>query len=277
MPRRRPSPPTPHRGREISFTAVKGASSFFNILCAANLTHLRSWKHAHVFDPFWRVYYDFTSGAYVQHGSDSIRLGPGRFVIVPANVLFETFLKTARIDHFYMHFTIHSTYVFPSARPIVLEADSTGKNLVTDLASSLREKKQDRIFDYQRCIALLHYLFAPVLAEASSQALARPEIAKTLQKLDEDINAFSSISEMAAFAGMSNRNFQRHFHQALAKTPLHYLNEARLREAARRLIHSNENIDEIAFALGFANRFHFSRLFRLFLGTPPAAFRKRRL
>jgi AraC-like DNA-binding protein len=271
------SPRKPNSNSEVSFAEVRSATCLFHVLCAANLTSLRLWNNSHVFDPFWRIYYNFTPGAYIEHDRKYTRLGPNHLVIVPANVLFETFLKAASVNHFYLHFTVGSTHVFPSNQPIVLPADSSAKRLVSGLAKSLNQDKPDRTFDYQRCLSLLHYLFASVLAKASFRAIDRPEIAKVLRKLNEDPRAFSTVAEMAAFAGMSNRNFQRRFQRAIGKTPLLYLNEARLREAARRLINSDHTIDEVAFELGFANRFHFSRLFRHFLGTPPAAFRRRRL
>jgi AraC-like DNA-binding protein len=262
--------------REISFAETKDLGGLFHLLGGAHRPFLGAWNHSHVFDPFWRVYYNFHPGDYIEHDQKRILLGPTRFVIVPANVLFETFSRIPQAGHFYIHFTVHWNYVFPSHQPIVLPADAGGKSLVREVAKSFAGKGVNRTFCHQRSLALLHYLFATVLGERSSETTKRPELVKVLRELGKDPAAFKTVSQLAAFAGMSNRNFQRYFRQAMGKTPLLYLNETRLREAARRLIHSNLSIDEIAFALGFSNRFHFSRLFRHFLGTSPAAFRRKR-
>ncbi len=43
---------------------------------------------------------------------------------------------------------------------------------------------------------------------------------------------------------------------------------------ARQLLYTPKTIETIAEQSGFANRFHFSRQFTRYMGTPPAAFRK---
>jgi AraC-like DNA-binding protein len=44
--------------------------------------------------------------------------------------------------------------------------------------------------------------------------------------------------------------------------------------ACHRLIHTHDSIEQIAEAHGFANRFHFTRVFRAVRGTSPAAWRR---
>ena len=58
--------------------------------------------------------------------------------------------------------------------------------------------------------------------------------------------------------------------------PIRYFTERRIAAAAWRLATSDEEIADIATATGFANRFHFSRIFSRQLGCGPAAYRRSR-
>lgn len=245
----------------------------FGILCAGSRPRLRAWRHAHVFDRFWRVYYNFTPGAYLVQGGEKYHLGPRQFVVMPANLMYETFLKAPWVDHFFLHFTM--AVGLAAERPLVLPAGAGAKAIVRELAEGTRQRKADQLVCYHRSMALLYQLLAEPLARQQVSG-PRPEMVRLLNEIEAHPTALSDARAMAEFAGMSLRNLQRHFQKATGKSPARYLNEVRLREAARRLAGSTECIDQIADELGFANRFHFSRLFRIFTGSPPAAFRQLR-
>ncbi len=55
-----------------------------------------------------------------------------------------------------------------------------------------------------------------------------------------------------------------------------FVAERRIREACRRLALSADSIEQVAEAAGFANRHHFSRVFKRFAGCGPAEFRRGR-
>ena len=53
-----------------------------------------------------------------------------------------------------------------------------------------------------------------------------------------------------------------------------FRSERRIAAATHRLAFTTESIDQIADRLGFANRYHFTRMFTKRMGTSPAAYRK---
>ena len=57
-------------------------------------------------------------------------------------------------------------------------------------------------------------------------------------------------------------------------SPKKYLLNQRMEHARRLLIHSTDSIEEIAAQTGYADRFHFSKVFRRFYDIPPAAYRE---
>jgi len=56
--------------------------------------------------------------------------------------------------------------------------------------------------------------------------------------------------------------------------PAQFILERRVSKAAQQLIFSTDSIEQIAERLGFLDRFHFSRMFKARMGTPPATYRK---
>ena len=58
-------------------------------------------------------------------------------------------------------------------------------------------------------------------------------------------------------------------------SPLDYVTQLRMAEACRRLMSSDETVAEVAKAVGYADPYYFSRLFRRRIGIPPGAYRHR--
>lgn len=262
-------------GRGMSFEEpVALLADTFRPLWVASISDLTDWNHDYVYDPFWRVYYNAVAGNHLVCDGKKVGLRPGIFVIIPANTLFQTYAGTKPVPHFSLHFTLHPRVGLSGDKPIIQNATSLGQNLIRELGVRLVKKRTERSACLHLSLSLLHLIFAAILEDTPPSTLQREEIARVLQALEVDPLSFSSPDQMAQFAGMSSRSFQRHFQNAAGCCPSVYLKQVRLREAARQLIFSDLSVDAIAERLKFADRFHFSRLFRSFVGMPPATFRK---
>ena len=68
------------------------------------------------------------------------------------------------------------------------------------------------------------------------------------------------------------RLFQRFDNQS----PYRYLMQLKMREAAKRLQKRESLVKQIAYELGFADQFHFCRVFKSVFGLSPAAFKRLR-
>ena len=82
-----------------------------------------------------------------------------------------------------------------------------------------------------------------------------------------------TLEEMAAFCHQSEAQFRRSFVNAVGMNPKHFLEEVKLREAARKLVETSLPIETIANDLGYRDRFHFSRRFKMLFGQAPAQYR----
>ncbi|HTT65598.1 MAG TPA: AraC family transcriptional regulator [Bryobacteraceae bacterium] len=82
-----------------------------------------------------------------------------------------------------------------------------------------------------------------------------------------------TVAAAARVAGMSPFHFQRMFKLAFGRTPMQFLQAARLEAARRLLTGTSGGITAICFAVGFESLGSFSWLFRKRFGVSPRAFR----
>lgn len=83
-----------------------------------------------------------------------------------------------------------------------------------------------------------------------------------------------SMPQLAAQFGMSTRTFNRRFKAALAKTPVEYLQELRLRNARDLLQQTNLSVQEICAHSGYQDVSYFTRLFVANFQATPGKYRE---
>lgn len=235
------------------------------------LPRLRDWTFPQVFSPFWRLYHNFAPGHHVEHEGRRLPLGPAHFVIVPESVLFHCVGARGRPDHLYLHFNLPPGYPPTLSAPLTVAAQPAGRELARALAETLREGDSSPATTAHLAAALLHWTFARIPADVARRPSAGLQAA--LAYLEAHLATDVSNPALARAAGMSRRNLLRAFEAEVQASPQAYVRRRRLREAARRLAHTDETIEVIAEELGFPNRHYFTRQFTRAFACPPAKFR----
>ncbi|MFS8045568.1 helix-turn-helix domain-containing protein [Rhizobium sp. BR 314] len=121
---------------------------------------------------------------------------------------------------------------------------------------------------------LLLSLVARVMSESrpSLRDVAVPAaIGRARELIDDDPAAPFTLAELANVCGLSQFQFLRAFSKATGLTPHAYLLQRRIQEA-RRLIALGMPLAEAAFACGFADQSHMTRLFVRNFGVSPGAY-----
>jgi len=121
----------------------------------------------------------------------------------------------------------------------------------------------------------------PALGDGGDAAVARHLGEARMRRLAEFIDAHLhdpalSAQRLAAVLNVSRRTLYNLFHES-GQTPHAYILSRRLRQAAARLAGSGDagrSITEIAFALGFGDAAHFSRVFHERFGMSPTQWRQ---
>ncbi|MDT0265303.1 AraC family transcriptional regulator [Streptomyces sp. DSM 44915] len=102
----------------------------------------------------------------------------------------------------------------------------------------------------------------PVVRDALACVHARPEHPWT-------------TASLAAATAVSRTTLSRHFRSALGQTPGAYVTQWRMDLASVRLRDTDEPVESISGAVGYASPHAFSRAFRRARGMPPGAYRSR--
>lgn len=92
---------------------------------------------------------------------------------------------------------------------------------------------------------------------------------------DMEAERLRGAAELATAARLRTETLCRLFRRYLDTTPGAYLRARRMRIAAERLTRPDARVKEVAAALGFADAFHFSRVFKTEIGVSPRAWRAR--
>jgi AraC-like DNA-binding protein len=83
------------------------------------------------------------------------------------------------------------------------------------------------------------------------------------------------LSEIARYAGLSERQLQRLFRRAFGMTIQQFIIRSRIQAAIHELTHSRRTISEIALMFGFSDQSAFTNQFRAVAGLPPRSYRER--
>jgi transcriptional regulator GlxA family with amidase domain len=83
-----------------------------------------------------------------------------------------------------------------------------------------------------------------------------------------------TLSAMAAQAKLEVRTFVRRFAAATGLTPIEYCRSVRMARAREMLEFSTRSVNQIAWAIGYADAAAFARVFRKEVGTTPGDFRR---
>ncbi|MDC0666329.1 AraC family transcriptional regulator [Nannocystis radixulma] len=123
-------------------------------------------------------------------------------------------------------------------------------------------------------------LFALILAELARATIppavtaSRPPlVAAALNYIERHCFAPISLRDVAAAIGRSPAHVTTALRQATGRTAQAWIIAGRLAEARRRLIATDESVEDIAGRVGYADASHFIRLFRREHAMPPAAWR----
>ena len=111
--------------------------------------------------------------------------------------------------------------------------------------------------------------------EASSKRPSR-QIRRAIDFMEANLERSVDLPTIAESTGLSPSYFARQFRATVGKAPHQYLMQIRIDRAKRLLSETDRGIAEIAFACGFANQEHLTRLFKRSCGLTPAGFRKAR-
>ena len=121
----------------------------------------------------------------------------------------------------------------------------------------------------------LYAILEQLMALASERKIFRNhDIYPVLEYLRTHYSEHISIADMASLLKISESGFYTIFKKEMGTSPIKYLNDYRLSVARDLLVHTDDSMKEIAEAVGIADQFYFSRLFKAKYNMSPQKYRK---
>lgn len=242
---------------------------FVKVFTVANTTIDRHWDARDVCSGYWRLYLNDRNGASLAL-ADGARypLLAGRIYFVPAWVRFSC-RNTRPVGHLYIHFDLigvtgvtvqrlfHKPLTLPPDRHLLATAD----RLVGNTPATLLQAK-----------ALVYAALAQLRFDALPAV--RAPVAAAQEHIEQHLGTLMTNAALAKLCHFSEDHFVRLFRQHLGQTPAQYILERRIATATTHLAFSADSIEHIATQLGFANRYHFTKMFTRRMGLGPAAYRR---
>ena len=239
-----------------------------------------SWNHS-LCNPYWRLYQNLDDGASVISPNGEFTLPAQRLILIPAWGRFTS--RTIRpVRHFYIHFDpqgLSGDWERENfTQPIILPAneimESTAVLLHNREEQSLLWRTEIQVLVLNCLTHALKLLPRGVLQHFDQQVADQDPIAASLRHIESHLHDKLPITELAKLCHLSVDHFSRVFRQLLGQTPTRFIQERRVAVAAERLVSSTDDISLIATDTGFANRYHFTRVFAQRMGVPPATYRR---
>ncbi len=104
-------------------------------------------------------------------------------------------------------------------------------------------------------------------------AVSDASVQRALTFLKERSSEDISVNDVAEAAGLSRRQLERRFRDAMGRTVLNEIHRLRVERALKLLAESNMKIDTIAYRVGFSGARQMADVFRKLLGKAPSQFR----
>jgi AraC-like DNA-binding protein len=246
-----------------------------------------TWSYD-VRSPFWRLYINRGRGGRLHVDGRILELVPGIPYLLPAGVHFGTSLEPG-VDGLWQDFVHFSVEGVPAAilRDLIPGVVSVPRGraldgLVAEWSRYLGKAGPGDLAQHLWTRSVVHAVLAAAIANADEAALLRfrawlerPwQIRPALAIMAEDPVKAPSNAVLARSCGLGERQFLRKFRELTGCTPGRHLREQRIARAATALATGDEPIERIAARLGFADRFHFSKTFRMHTGVAPGTYRR---
>jgi len=264
---------------------------------------MSEWKSQQMSFPYWRLYWNRSGRAWVVYNK-TIYLEPQKIVLIPPNTPFatdidhsdapseqlyslkggrvenvemeETSMEEGKVLHMFIHFTLG--YPFDIISPDIFEFDitPTQQELILSITRQLMRgqvkfEQTGSLELYALIFSLLYHL--PSNAWKSQKLDER--VLQGIRYMEQNIcETEIKNSKLSAIGGMSVNAYARLFKEHTGYSPRKYLLRMRVEKACNLLHHSEFNIEQVASACGFSDRYYFTRIFTQTMKVAPGAYKK---
>ncbi len=261
---------------------------------------LELWDCYDMAFPFWRIYWNKNKGGEIRHLDELYLMHPKYIYIITPFTSFSTSFANRHVYtdgihvsgrhitqnfnesasdhntliHFFTHFNLGVPFdnVLPGIFKVELSISLLEKLAYLTHRLKIKNKDFKVVFNLK-----LQAFVKDVLSEIGTQLWEAinidQRILMVLRYIEANVNRKLSNSELASFVNMAPNSFARLFKEEMNFTLYKFIQKRKIARACDLFEHSDKSIEEVAFNLGFANRYHFSRVFKTITSITPAVYR----
>jgi AraC-like DNA-binding protein len=265
--------------------------------------HLDLWDCYDMVFPFWRLYWNKNNGGELILQNEVYKMDPNFIYIISPFTSFSTRLKknykyesgihvlgdqmTERSNesyyeqnsllHFFIHFNLGSPFdnVFPGIFKIEL-TDHLKEQLIYLTERLMIENQNFKLTFNLKLQAFIKESLSNIGPELWKTINIDDRVLTVHRFIESRIGEKLSNSELAAIVNMAPNSFARLFKDEMNITLHNFIQNRKIAKACELFEHSNQTIENVSDILGFADRFHFSRVFKEVTGINPSAYRSGR-
>ncbi|HXZ85511.1 MAG TPA: AraC family transcriptional regulator, partial [Myxococcota bacterium] len=231
----------------------------------------------------WRISFRERGQASLAGAEGTTALLPGRPIVIAPD-MGSALRPEGRALHFLAEFELAKSRAAAAlpvgGPPLALDAEPRRDGLARELLQELASGAPATPAHYARAIAFVQLCLSSLIQAADADHGAnggvhgaRQQLQPALRYIDAHLADVLSNSKLAELSHASESHFIRLFRRTFGCTPARHVQERRVSNAAELLVQTRLSIDEIAERCGFANRYHFTRVFAQRMAQPPARFR----
>lgn len=288
-------PESYHKNSPANFEQVPDSHFFIKRVSNQNPTR----EFLHHYHDCYELYYLYSGERYYFIQDKTYHVTGGAFVLIPPNIIHRTGnLGNFGYDRMLIHFSkdLLEDYlsVDPSVNPYLnlekelhlISLDDRQQNFVETLLHTMEteyQKNNLRETSYIK-LTLLQLLLFLNDCKPNRQDAALSELTNTQKLMFEILGHINNhyaeeltLETVSAKYYLSTYYFSRTFREATGFHFVEYLNNVRIKEAKKLLLHSDSTINDIASAVGFHSTTHFGRVFKQIAGCSPSAYKKKEL
>jgi AraC family transcriptional regulator, arabinose operon regulatory protein len=114
------------------------------------------------------------------------------------------------------------------------------------------------------------------LTVLSSRKHAKKDaVIQSIEFMRDNIHGNVTLKDFAKAAGLSVSHYCALFKKKTMQSPLSLYTSMKVQRACQMLQNKDQTIKSVAYSLGFFDQYHFSKVFKQIMGTPPRDFRSR--
>jgi AraC-like DNA-binding protein len=231
-------------------------------------------------DDFSRLYLLESGSAIVRTGDMELRLEPGRFYLFPAGT--SAYYSCPGGMHLsWLHFNI---YVLPGldltqafVPPLSVAAEPGAEESFRHLLANIKSGTPAGL---SRACSIAARFITPFLTADWSQVFRRGKnlanVEPVIEYIHRNLTADLTLEGLARVAGLHPVYLSRVFKKATGRPPAKYVTAVRMNYASDQLRLTDKRIGEIGAESGFDDPYHFSRVFKQFVGVAPRIYRQAR-